>query len=214
MVPPILKGGRSIKRNVLENCIQLFRDCSLVFFHRWAFDCRHQIFQPMSILILSTSCRSNLKLNWEQSNNREGGNYGESKLLSKVTRYVLFDEISPRDLTESCPSQYQCPDQQWDRSEELVGRMEDLCICIFVFVFCICICVGGPDASLAHCFKDPEDREARKPWFAWPWWQWQSRMDTKARMIMLNVLSHLHGTSNSMVTKLTLRTIEIGCFLT
>ena len=44
-----------------------------------------------------------------------------------------------------------------------VFAMEDLCICIFVFVFCICICVGGPDASLAHCFKDPEDREARKP---------------------------------------------------
>ena len=50
--------------------------------------------------------------------------------------------------------------------------------------------------------RDPDDNDN------------QGWMYTKARMIMLNVLSHLHGTSNSMVTKLTLRTIEIGCFLT
>ena len=28
--------------------------------------------------------------------------------------------------------------------------------------------IGGREGSLAHCFKEPEDREARKPGFAWP----------------------------------------------
>ena len=28
--------------------------------------------------------------------------------------------------------------------------------------------IGGREGSLAQCFKEPEDREARKPGFAWP----------------------------------------------
>ena len=28
--------------------------------------------------------------------------------------------------------------------------------------------IGGREGSLAHCFKEPEEREARKPGFAWP----------------------------------------------